>query len=334
MQCATHDRATIRVADRTGLSGRATADEVNLDRFHNRIRKVCALVGAALILPAPAQAGPPTSIPAEIAALQAQVAALQTQVNAQQTQITSLQNQGSSDTAQITALQSQLATVQNNKALALGPFVSVDPNPENGVIGPNISFTGANIHIVSGSGATDDNTSNGGKMRGLGNLIIGYDELAPNQVANRGGSHNVIVGRFHTFTSAAFEGLVVAESNTISAEGASVSGGEGNVASGPGASISGGTNSAASGQGASVSGGVANTASGISASVSGGQFNTASGNFASVSGGGSLFINFGNIASGRGASVCGGSLNTATGDFSSILGGGNNIVSTVFGHSP
>jgi hypothetical protein len=30
---------------------------VNLDRFHNRIRKVCALVGAALILPASAQAG-------------------------------------------------------------------------------------------------------------------------------------------------------------------------------------------------------------------------------------------------------------------------------------
>ena len=43
------NRATMRVADTTELSGRVTADEVNLDRFHNRIRKVCALVAATLI---------------------------------------------------------------------------------------------------------------------------------------------------------------------------------------------------------------------------------------------------------------------------------------------
>jgi hypothetical protein len=46
MQHAVHNRATIRVADRTDVSGRATADEVNLDRFHNRVRKVCALIAA------------------------------------------------------------------------------------------------------------------------------------------------------------------------------------------------------------------------------------------------------------------------------------------------
>jgi hypothetical protein len=62
MQHAMHNRATIRVADRTDLSARVTADEVNLDRFHNRIRKVCALgqtwlalvtasVGLYLVLP-------------------------------------------------------------------------------------------------------------------------------------------------------------------------------------------------------------------------------------------------------------------------------------------
>jgi hypothetical protein len=44
MKHAVHNRATIRVADRTDVSGRVTADEVNLDRFHNRIRKVCGLV--------------------------------------------------------------------------------------------------------------------------------------------------------------------------------------------------------------------------------------------------------------------------------------------------
>jgi plastocyanin len=50
MQHAVHNRATIRVADRTDVSGRATADEVNLDRFHSRIRKVRAL-GAATLIP-------------------------------------------------------------------------------------------------------------------------------------------------------------------------------------------------------------------------------------------------------------------------------------------
>ena len=50
------NRAMVQAADRTDLSGRAAADEVNLDRFHNRIRKVCALVGATLILPALAYA--------------------------------------------------------------------------------------------------------------------------------------------------------------------------------------------------------------------------------------------------------------------------------------
>jgi hypothetical protein len=46
MQQAKHNRATIRVADRTEVSGRVTAHEVNLDRFHHRIRKVCALAAA------------------------------------------------------------------------------------------------------------------------------------------------------------------------------------------------------------------------------------------------------------------------------------------------
>ena len=46
MQHAAHNRAIIHVADRTDISGRVTADEVNLDRFYNRIGKVCALVAA------------------------------------------------------------------------------------------------------------------------------------------------------------------------------------------------------------------------------------------------------------------------------------------------
>ena len=39
MQRALLNCATMRVAETTEVSGRGTADEVNLDRFHNRIRK-------------------------------------------------------------------------------------------------------------------------------------------------------------------------------------------------------------------------------------------------------------------------------------------------------
>jgi hypothetical protein len=46
MQRALLNRATMRVADTTEVSDRVTADQVNLDRFHNRIGKVGALVVA------------------------------------------------------------------------------------------------------------------------------------------------------------------------------------------------------------------------------------------------------------------------------------------------
>jgi hypothetical protein len=36
---------------------------------------------------------------------------------------------------QVAALQTTVTTLQGNKTLALAPFVTVDPNPENGVIG-------------------------------------------------------------------------------------------------------------------------------------------------------------------------------------------------------
>lgn len=90
-------------------------------------------------------------IPHELADLKARVASLE---------------------ATVSALQAQVAAIQSNHSLLLGPFVNVDPNPEVGVIGLHIIFSGANIHIVSGSGATNDH----GNPTGLGNLIIGYDE--------------------------------------------------------------------------------------------------------------------------------------------------------------
>jgi hypothetical protein len=92
--------------------------------------------------------------------------------------------------AEIVELRQQLSSL-----LPLAALIKVDPNPENNVCGPNIVITG-NVHIVNGSGQT-------GIVNGLGNLIIGYDEPTPSTAiaGNRSGSHNVIIGRYHTFPS-------------------------------------------------------------------------------------------------------------------------------------
>jgi hypothetical protein len=222
---------------------------------------------------------------------------------------------------EVASLKTQLAAVQSNKALLLGSYVTVDPNAENGVAGPNIVFTGANIHIVDGSGATDDH---GGTALGLGNLVIGYDENDLN--FSRTGSHNLVAGTNNGFSS--IGGFVAGRSNRIAGVFASVSGGSDNVAGGFAASVSGGRTNAASQQFASVSGGSGNTASGFVASVSGGSGNTASEPAASVSGGGS------NTAGGFHSSVSGGRNNNASGDFSAILGGNGIMVSTTDGTSP
>jgi hypothetical protein len=46
MQRAMLNRATIRVAETTEVSGRVTADDVNLERIHHSFRKVCTLVAS------------------------------------------------------------------------------------------------------------------------------------------------------------------------------------------------------------------------------------------------------------------------------------------------
>jgi hypothetical protein len=340
-------RATMEVASTRDTRGTATANDVKCSlrtrKGRNLWRITCSipfgtLIGAGLFIALapmslradsdegsrPRREDDDRGIRAEIAALRAQVTSLQIIVSTLQSQVHSLQDNN-------TTLQTHLAVIQSNHALLLGPFVSVDPNPQIGVIGPNIIFTGANIHIVSGSGRTDDN----GNCTGLGNLIIGYDEdpaMAPLGMQppllgplDRAGSHNLVLGPFNQFSKTAFGGLVAGEANIISNAVATVTGGNLNAATGPEAAVTGGQANIASGWAASVSGGDDNTASGLFASVSGGLINTASGGYATVSGG-EL-----NISSAGESSVLGGVQNTANFFQSVVIGGhevtNNNIAS-------
>jgi hypothetical protein len=185
------------------------------------------------------------------------------------------------------------------------------------VAGTTTLFTGTNVQIVNGLGATNgtptdpNNITNPGTVNGLGNLIIGYNENRDG--VSRSGSHNLIVGLGNGYPS--WGGLVAGAYNQISGPVASVSGGGGNTASVLLSSVSGGENNTASGDYSSVSGGAGNTASHEADSVSGGVGNVASGGEASVSGGAS------NIASGSESSVSGGAGNTASGGNASVSGG-------------
>ena len=118
-----------------------------------------------------------------------------------------------------------------NPALTeLAKYVKVEPGTVNGLTGPHVIFHHANVHVESGTAPT--------AVPGLGNLIVGYNEMPTIQGWSRAGSHNLIVGPSHSFSSTA--GAVFGISNVISAEHATVLGGNQNRAGGASSSILGG----------------------------------------------------------------------------------------------
>jgi len=120
--------------------------------------------------------------------------------------------------------------------------------------GTTLQFSGINVQVVSGSGATS------GAVNGKGNLIVGYNEsgfctgsfINPNPCNTnadcpvggtctpvaKSGSHNLVIGQSNAYSS--YGGLVAGRKNTVSAPNASVTGGFGNTASGTQSSVSGG----------------------------------------------------------------------------------------------
>lgn len=235
------------------------------------------------------------------------ITALETVIGTLQGQIIFLTERMEAMEAAIGKLDELTTRVEENETLL--QFVKIVEGPINKLKGPNMIIEGCNFHVRNGSGATDD----GGNFAGLGNFVIGYNEIPDGLLEKeRGGWHNLIIGGKHRFGS--YGGLVAGHDNTASAPYASVSGGFNNEASERGASVSGGLFNRAIGLFSSVIGGDYNRASGDYASVSGGSRNSASGYGSSVSGG------VGNTATGEGSSVSGGRANTAIGYDSSIVG--------------
>ncbi len=186
-----------------------------------------------------------------------------------------------------------------------------------------LRFSGINVQLVDGSGATngypiDPTSVDSGltQTNGLGNLIIGYNEDRGG-ADERTGSHNLIVGQRHNYTS--YGGIVGGFENDINGVYNSVVGGSNNTTSNEHTAILGGAFNVVTGVRGSISGGFTNTATGAFSTVHGGTDCISSGNFASVSGGGH------HHAMGTYSWIGGGKINVTTGNFSSILGGANNV---------
>ena len=202
----------------------------------------------------------PYSVRSVLGTLQAEIDALKTQVSQLTGTNSSLQTVLKTAQADIVALQGRVRTLeakQSGGVPNLEKYVTIDTNPINGVAGPHILITGANVHVRSGSGATDDRLSVGESLTGLGNLIIGYNE--PNTTGPvRTGSHNLVGGSFNAFSSTG--GLVFGLRNTLSGPYAAIFSGEANTASGTNASVLGGNLNTAAGLRSTVYGGLNNTA--------------------------------------------------------------------------
>jgi len=98
--------------------------------------------------------------------------------------------------------------------------------------GRDLYFLGCNVHVENGDGQTV-------KSNGLGNLILGYNEVAmcPSGNCTRTGSHNLVVGVDNEYSASG--GIVAGSQNTITGSLATVTGGYRNVASGLTSSVAG-----------------------------------------------------------------------------------------------
>ena len=205
-------------------------------------------------------------------------------------------------TSRLVALEADNTTLQADVAALQALTASMSKETVDGQ--PTVRFSGVNVQLVDGTGDT------AGTVNGKGNLIVGYNE---NESDTRTGSHNLIVGPNHSYTS--YGGLIAGYDNRVGGPSASVTGGSNNWAIDSAASVSGGSNNYVTGIAASVSGGYSNNTSAAYASVSGGRSNYVTADYASVSGG------YDNTASADYASVSGGRSNTADGAYDTVAGG-------------
>jgi hypothetical protein len=174
---------------------------------------------------------------------------------------------------------------------------------------PTVRFTGVNVQLVNGAGATES-------VNGTGNLVIGYDENPSN--AAQTGSHDLVLGRNQSFNG--YAELIAGFQNTA-LDNYTTALGTNNTAAGPYATVTGGENNAASGTATTVAGGYGNGAGTDHSTIVGGCSNlTGPGNA-----NGDITCLNSSAHPGGFATISGGDQNQASGIDSSVTGGDINL---------
>ena len=115
----------------------------------------------------------------------------------------------------LTDLQARLAVLEGAIQSINAKLACVSPNSDYN----NVYFEGCNVHVRNTTGATNITD-------GFGNLIVGYDEGE----GDKTGSHNLVVGTRHTYSS--YGGFVAGSLNSVTTPFGSVLGGVGRSAPG------------------------------------------------------------------------------------------------------
>jgi hypothetical protein len=127
--------------------------------------------------------------------------------------------------------------------------------------GNQVTISGANLRVVNGTGVTES-------KNGLGNLIVGYNELREDDSNDRSGSHNLVVGMKNGYSS--HGGVVFGLYNHSFGPFTTVGGGAGNKPQAFASSVASGRDNVVTGLFAAVSGGYTNTAQGDYSTAGGG----------------------------------------------------------------
>ena len=225
---------------------------------------------------------------------------------------------------QIIELQGQVDALEAAFIPGLADHVSV-------VDGETILISGANLQVVNGEGSTSS-------VNALGNLIVGYNE-SDSLTTERGGSHNLVMGRWNQYGS--YGGIAHGLRNSVLDNESAVLAGSNNVVSGVRSVVLGGDENTASGNKVVAIGGVGNEAKGSVTVAMGGRSNVAMGGVSVLVGGGYNTTNGvksvlvggesnqtspDELGNGQYAAVFGGRFNNASDYCSAIFGGASNTL--------
>jgi hypothetical protein len=222
--------------------------------------------------------------------------------------LTQLQTVSNSDlVAAINELTARVAALESDNTALTNLVAALETKTAPmSLSGTDLTFSGVNVYVNNGSGATAN-------TNGLGNLIVGYNEAnldsygvaakAPG-TQTRVGSHNLIVGRGHEYTS--YGSFISGQGNESTASYNAITGGSFNTAGGYGDLLAGsfniatgaddaliaGANNSITSDYSSITGGTSNYVSGHWSSISGGQSNSVTGDKDSISGGYQIGIGY------------------------------------------